>query len=88
MIIKYSQFALNTEVSETDFLMTSDKMQDEFYSKHESLKRRELLKTKEKTWIERPHAQYGRSDIASFVTEHRFLGSVCPILNLQSQKSR
>jgi hypothetical protein len=55
MIIKHSQFALNPEVSETDFLLASDKMQDEFYSKHDSLKRRELLKTKENTWIEILH---------------------------------
>jgi hypothetical protein len=55
MTTKYSQFALNPEVSETDFLMASDKMQDEFYTKQDSLKRRELLKTKEKTWIEMLH---------------------------------
>ena len=52
MTIKHSQFALNTEVSEADFLMASDQMQTEFYSKQDSLKHRELLKTKENTWIE------------------------------------
>ncbi|MHA2389910.1 MAG: hypothetical protein ACXACW_14420 [Candidatus Hodarchaeales archaeon] len=50
MTIKHSQFALNTEFSEADFLTASDKMQDEFYTKHDSLKHRELLKTKENTW--------------------------------------
>jgi hypothetical protein len=55
MITKHSLFALNPEVSETDFLLASDKMQEEFYSQHDSLKRRELLKTKENTWIEILH---------------------------------
>jgi hypothetical protein len=47
----HSQFELNPEVSEIDFLTASDKMQAEFYDQYDSFKRRELLKQNE-TWIE------------------------------------
>ena len=50
MVVKYSQFEI--EVSEADFLTASDKMQKEYYDSVESLQRRELLRTDEKTWIE------------------------------------
>ena len=55
MIIKHSLFELNPEVSETDFLMASDKVQNEFYSHHDSLRHRELLKTEDNAWIEALH---------------------------------
>jgi len=44
-------FELDANVSETDFLTASDKMQKEFYDQYDILKSRELFKEKN-TWIE------------------------------------
>jgi hypothetical protein len=75
MITKHSQFALNPEISETDFLMASDKMQDEFYAKYDSLKHRELLKTKENTWIEILH--WSGDGPAKHIQEAYWASDIC-----------
>jgi hypothetical protein len=75
MITKHSQFVLKPEVSETDFLTASDKMQDEFYAQHDSLKRRELLKTKENTWIEILH--WSGNGPAKHIQEAYWASDIC-----------
>ena len=50
-------------------------MQDEFYSKHDSLKRRELLKTKEKTWIEVLH--WSGKGPAKHIQEAYWASDIC-----------
>jgi hypothetical protein len=49
------KFKLNPEVSDTNFLSASNKMQDEFYEQYDSFKRRELLKGNDNTWTEILH---------------------------------